>query len=213
MTQEGFSVEAYWSGWRYSDAWPHCPVLLWEDAVGPLLRGERLCLAHGEPRGPEEALRVVKWPLIHSVPFSLLLATLEPPTGFRSTDLWELYDGLHSPHDWTMVNRVWPWQQNRSPPTHSRPELALLLVSISTSDINTCLNWQKISFPSPAESFGQPGSSSSGSSHGVHRQLSGVWQRPVKPARSHRTAGHQCTRTGECCISVLKTWSLIMRFT
>ncbi|TMS08907.1 POU domain, class 6, transcription factor 2, partial [Larimichthys crocea] len=43
------------------------------------------------------------------------------------------------------------------------------------------------------ESVGQPGSS--GSSHGIHRRLSGVWKHPVKPARSHRTAGHQRTRT------------------
>lgn len=51
-------------------------------------------------------------------------------------------------------------------------------------------------FSAPAvESAGQPSSSSS--SHGIHRWVSGVWEYLVKPAGSHRTVGHQCTRTGE----------------
>lgn len=38
------------------------------DAARPPTKVERLSWARGEPRGPEEALRVVKWPLIHSHP-------------------------------------------------------------------------------------------------------------------------------------------------
>lgn len=52
-----------------------------------------------------------------------------------------------------------------------------------------------ISVPPAAESAGQPSSSSR--SHGIHRRVSGVWEHLVKPAGSHGTAGHQCTRTGK----------------
>lgn len=65
-------------------------------------------------------------------------------------------------------------------------------------------------FRSAAEPSGQPGSGSGSSSHGVHRWLSGVWQHPLEPARGHRAACHQRTRTGECTMSYqLTDWSLL----
>lgn len=139
-------------------------------------------------------------------PFSLLLPTLKPPTGFRSTDLWELYDGLHRPLCRTVQttlqlaysnfgnNEVW------SPPTPPHQILLNLFVCIIL--LNMCTSdkqlqcWLMNYLPSTAESAGQPGGSSS--SHGIHRQFSSVWKHLVEPAGSHRTAGHQRTRTGEC---------------
>ncbi|CAI5672908.1 unnamed protein product [Oreochromis niloticus] len=49
--------------------------------------------------------------------------------------------------------------------------------------------------PLPMNPLASQAAGSGSSSHGIHRRLTGVWQRPVKPARGHRAAGHQCTRT------------------
>ncbi|KAM7369771.1 hypothetical protein PAMP_011065 [Pampus punctatissimus] len=56
---------------------------------------------HSPPHRPNQSpARSLPSPVTPPMPLSLLLPTLEPPTRFRSTDLWELYDGLHSPHYW-----------------------------------------------------------------------------------------------------------------
>lgn len=64
----------------------------------------RLGLACEEPWGPEETLRVVKWPLFHN---GLSVYTIPPnplslfPIGFWSTDLRGLNDKQHFRFRWT----------------------------------------------------------------------------------------------------------------
>lgn len=148
-------------------------------------------LACEEPWGPEETLRVVKWPLFHNGPS---VYTIPPnplssfPIGFLSTDLRELNDKQYFRFHWTAQT----WLQ-----------LACcgLTVAMSGGVWAFCFMFFSVmclinDFSAPAaESAGQPSSSSS--SYGIHRWVSGVWEYLVKPAGSHRTAGHQCTRTGE----------------
>lgn len=143
----------------------------------------RLDLAFGEPWGPEETLRVVKWPLFHNGPSVYTI----PPNPLSP---FPLGCGTQTRGSW-MINSTslstglfWPHHNNEQ-------ECVRFLLSVPKH----LLLWLMISLPSAAEPTGQPSSSSS--SHGVHRWVSGVWEHLVKPAGSHRTAGHQCTRTGK----------------
>lgn len=121
MTQEDFLVEVYWRGWWYSDALPCFLALLWEQgAGGPLPQVERLDPARGEPQGPEKALRVVKWPLIHNLPpvftappyprASHWVQEHKPPGAIW----WTAQHSLLDCTDLSAVSLFIPWQQNKS---------------------------------------------------------------------------------------------------